>query len=106
MDLAAVDHILTPTRSVRRRLDFRRRVDPAVLRECLEIAVQAPTGGNLARYINHKCAPNCYTRVIGDTIWIVAAKNIRKGEELSYDYSTDGEGSIQCRCRPGCKTIF
>jgi len=50
MDLAAVDHILTTTRSVRRRLDFRRPVDPAVLRECLEIAVQAPTGGNLARY--------------------------------------------------------
>jgi len=50
MDLAGVDHILTTTRSVRRRLDFRRPVNPAVLRECLEIAVQAPTGGNLARY--------------------------------------------------------
>ena len=62
-------------------------------------------GGNIARYINHKCEPNCYTQVIGDTIWIRAAKNIRKGEELIYDYSTDGEGSIQCRCRPGCKTI-
>ena len=50
MDLAGVDHILTTTRSVRRRLDFRRPVNPAVLRECLEIAVQAPAGGNLARY--------------------------------------------------------
>ena len=36
----------------------------------------------------------------------LAARNIRKGEELSYDYSTDGEGSVQCKCRPGCKTIF
>ena len=26
------------------------------------------------------------------------------GEELTYDYSTDGEASIQCRCRPGCTT--
>jgi uncharacterized protein len=69
-------------------------------------ARDAAVGGNLARYINHKCEPNCYTQVIGDTIWIRAAKNIRKGEELSYDYSTDGEGSVQCRCRPGCKTIF
>ena len=50
MDLAAVDRVLTTTRSVRRRLDFRRPVDPAVLQECLDIAVQAPTGGNLARY--------------------------------------------------------
>src|SRR4051794_26222578 len=66
----------------------------------------AAVGGNIARYINHACKPNCYTQVIGDTIWIRAARNIRKGEELTYDYSTDGEGSIQCKCRPGCKTVF
>jgi len=64
----------------------------------------AAVGGNVARYINHACEPNCYTRVIGDTIWIIAARNIRKGEELTYDYSTDGEKTIQCRCRPGCTT--
>ena len=63
-------------------------------------------GGNISRFINHACKPNCYTQIIGDTIWIRAARNIRKGEELTYDYSTDGEGTIQCRCRPGCKTKF
>lgn len=62
----------------------------------------AAVGGNIARYINHSCRPNCYTRVIGETIWIIAARNIRKGEELTYDYSTDGAQSIRCRCRPGC----
>ena len=66
----------------------------------------AAVGGNLARYINHACRPNCYTEIVGDTIWIRAARNIRKGEELTYDYSTDGEASIPCRCRPGCKTVF
>ena len=66
----------------------------------------ASVGGNLARYINHACRPNCYTQVVGDTIWIRAARNIRKGEELTYDYFTDGEASIQCRCRPGCTTVF
>jgi SET domain-containing protein len=35
-------------------------------------------------------------------IWIRAAKNIEAGEELTYDYYTDGEKVIQCRCRPGC----
>jgi nitroreductase len=50
MDIAAVDHVLTTTRSVRRRLDLGRPVDPKVIEECLEIAVQAPTGGNIARY--------------------------------------------------------
>jgi uncharacterized protein len=64
----------------------------------------AAVGGNIARYINHSCSPNCYTRIIGDTIWIIAAKNIARGEELTYDYSTDGVGCIQCRCRPGCET--
>ena len=63
----------------------------------------AAVGGNIARYINHSCTPNCYTRVIGDTIWIIAARDIRKGEELTYDYSTDGAGAIPCRCRPGCQ---
>ena len=64
----------------------------------------AAVGGNVARYINHSCTPNCYTRVIGETIWIIAAKNIRKGEELTYNYETDGAQAIVCRCRPGCET--
>ena len=50
MDLAAVDRVLTTTRSVRRRLDLGRPVDPRLIDECLEIAIQAPTGGNIARY--------------------------------------------------------
>src|SRR5215468_1495302 len=46
MDLATVDRLLTTTRSVRKRLDFSRPVDPAVIERCLEIAMQAPTGSN------------------------------------------------------------
>jgi len=66
----------------------------------------AAFGGNVARYINHSCTPNCYTQIIGDTIWIRAARTIRRGEELTYNYSTDGEGTIPCRCRPGCRTVL
>ncbi len=46
MDLAAADHLLTTTRSVRKRLDFSKAVDPAVIARCIEIAMQAPTGSN------------------------------------------------------------
>ena len=46
LDLATVDHLLTTTRSVRRRLDLSRDVEPEVIEECLRLAVQAPTGGN------------------------------------------------------------
>ncbi len=59
-------------------------------------------GGNDARFINHACKPNCYSQVIGREVWIRAAKNIKAGEELSYDYYTDGDQIIQCKCRPGC----
>lgn len=46
MDLATVDKLLTTTRTVRKRLDLTRPVEPEIIRECLEIAIQAPTGGN------------------------------------------------------------
>ena len=41
---------------------------------------------NNARYINHSCNPNCEVDIIDNKIWIIAIKNIKKGEELSYDY--------------------
>jgi SET domain-containing protein len=63
----------------------------------------ANVGGNLARFINHACKPNCYSHIIGRTIWIRASRNIEAGEELTYNYYTDGEKLIPCRCRPGCK---
>ena len=40
------DQLLSTTRSVRKRLDLTRPVEPELIRECLELAVQAPTGGN------------------------------------------------------------
>ncbi|MEW9551717.1 nitroreductase family protein [Nonomuraea sp. NPDC050783] len=40
------DELLTTTRSVRKRLDLTRPVPLELVRECLEIALQAPTGGN------------------------------------------------------------
>jgi nitroreductase len=40
------DELLTTTRTVRKRLDFSRPVEPEILKECLEIALQAPSGSN------------------------------------------------------------
>src|SRR6185312_11596425 len=42
----SADQELTTTRSVRKRLDLSRPVEPEVIRECLEIALQAPSGSN------------------------------------------------------------
>ena len=50
MDRATVDQLLTTTRTVRKRLDLSKPVEPEVIQECLEIAIQAPNGGNQNRY--------------------------------------------------------
>lgn len=44
------DEVATTTRAVRRRLDLDRAVELEIVRECLRIAVQAPTGGSVERW--------------------------------------------------------
>lgn len=46
LDLATCDELLSTTRAVRKRLDFKRPVPRQVIEECLQLAVQAPTGSN------------------------------------------------------------
>ena len=68
----------------------------------------AAVGGNIARFINHSCTPNCWIEVDvpKKTIWIRASRLIEPGEELTYDYSTVGDHTIRCKCRPGCQTML
>ena len=68
--------------------------------------IDAGVGGNVARFINHGCKPNCYIDIKKGVIWIRASRAIRKGEELVYDYNTDGDGLIECRCTPGCQRLL
>jgi SET domain-containing protein len=63
----------------------------------------AGVGGNVARFINHACKPNCYSHIIDGIIWIRAGRTIEAGEELTYHYYTGGTAEIPCQCRPGCK---
>ena len=46
IDRVATDKLLTTTRSVRKRLDLTREVEPQVIQDCIDIALQAPTGTN------------------------------------------------------------
>jgi hypothetical protein len=48
--------------------------------------IDANVGGNAARWINHGCDPNCETEEEDGRVWIQAIRDIRRGEELSYDY--------------------
>ena len=65
--------------------------------------IDANVNGNIGRFINHSCKPNCYSNIIEGVIWIIAGRNLRKGEELTYNYFTDGDKEIPCKCRLGCK---
>jgi SET domain-containing protein len=66
----------------------------------------AAVGGNIARFINHACRPNCWFEIVGKTIWIRASRRIEPGEELTFDYCTIGERTIPCRCRPTCPNFL
>ena len=56
---------------------------------------------NIARLINHSCDPNCEVFGSGLKIWVYAMKNIKKGEELSYDYGFNFDEDFKnypCKC--------
>ncbi|MBT3866075.1 SET domain-containing protein-lysine N-methyltransferase [Candidatus Woesearchaeota archaeon] len=56
--------------------------------------------GNDAKYINHSCEPNAESLNEDGHIWIEAVKDIKKGEEITYDYclTTDDYKDHPCRC--------
>ncbi|MBL8961530.1 MAG: SET domain-containing protein-lysine N-methyltransferase [Gemmatimonadetes bacterium] len=68
--------------------------------------IDAANEGNDARYINHSCDPNCEAVITKGHIYIAALRNIKKGEELFYDYSyardknttEEDEKLYVCRC--------
>ena len=55
---------------------------------------------NPARFLNHSCAPNCEAELIDGRIWIVALRDIRAGEEITFDYGYDLEDYRDHPC--GC----
>ena len=51
-----------------------------------KIVLDGNIKSNTAKYINHSCNPNCEVDIIKGKIWILAIKDIKRGDELSYDY--------------------
>jgi SET domain-containing protein len=63
------------------------------------IVIDGCDNGNIARYINHSCDPNCYYTFKGNRVLIFALKDIFPNEELTIDYCYDSEGEkITCTC--------
>eukprot|EP00919_Chromeraceae_sp_WS-2016_P019793 GHVR01047012.1.p1 GENE.GHVR01047012.1~~GHVR01047012.1.p1 ORF type:complete len:119 (+),score=18.41 GHVR01047012.1:335-691(+) len=71
--------------------------------------VDATKKGNLARFMNHCCTPNCYCKVVTDEmntphIVVIAKHEILPAEEITYDYQFNvEEEKLLCRCgAPNC----
>ena len=68
--------------------------------------IDAAYGGNVARFINHSCDPNCESVIERGHVYIHALRDIEPGEELAYDYwfvldephSAANKALYPCRC--------
>ena len=67
-------------------------------------AIQGGGRGNVARYINHACLPNCTPQEKNRRVFIVARRDIKPGEEFGYNYGRDywQEYIAPIGCRCGC----
>jgi SET domain-containing protein len=74
--------------------------------------IDAGVEGNESRWINHSCAPNCEIREHRGRIYVHALRELKKGEELFYDYNLEPadrrtkklEQCFRCDCgAPSCR---
>lgn len=86
LDRQTVDHLLSTTRAVRKRLDLDRPVPPEVIEECLRLAIQAPTGSNRQGW--H---------------WVVVTDADKRA--ALADMYRDGFGPYMDRARGGSETL-
>lgn len=77
-----------------------------------KVCIDAAVDGNDARFINHSCAPNCEAVDEKRRIYIEAIRDIAPGEELTYDYQYERDGTEDekwekiyiCKCgAPTCR---
>lgn len=59
--------------------------------------------GQHSYFINHSCSPNCIIKMAGNIPFLIALKNIKVGEELTFDYSSTSNETpltweINCKC--------
>lgn len=71
-----------------------------------EYDIDGDVPDNDAKYVNHSCNPNCEVEIIDDEIYIIALRDIKKGEEITFNYGFEfDEDYIEhpCNCgSPNC----
>jgi len=67
-----------------------------------EIVIDANYGGNSMRWINHSCYPNCEANEENGRMYIDALRDIKPGDELTYDYNL----IVEERYTPALKRMY
>jgi len=100
-----IGELVRPTVADRREADYNNRGWESSYLFKLDdgLTVDATIRGGAARFINHSCDPNCYTKIIvlegQKRIVIYSRRVINPGEELTYDYHFDyEEDKVPCHC--------
>jgi len=61
------------------------------------------------KYINHSCDPTVYVKTKNGVRNVSAMRNIQEGDEITFDYSIDGdnEGTFPCKCgSKNCRKVY
>ncbi len=70
-------------------------------------SVDASQGGDATAFINHSCAPNCFSRVTRGHFLILALRDIAAGEEITLDYTPSQHPGLPCTCgAPNCDGVM
>lgn len=67
-----------------------------------DVVIDAAYDGNDARFINHSCDPNCDAVIEDKRIWIETIRDVKRGEELAYDYAYE----LEERHSPALKKLY
>ncbi|KAI8389486.1 hypothetical protein BD560DRAFT_381843 [Blakeslea trispora] len=113
MVLEFVGEVIRPQVAMKREREYKRAVDGHYLfRVDEETVLDATKKGNLARFINHCCSPNCSIKIVmlhqQKKVVICTNRTIEAGEEITYDYEyTNQTEHLPCLCGSKfCKGIF
>ena len=71
-----------------------------------EFDLDGSVEGNIARFINHSCAPNAESELDDGRIWIVALRDIAPGEEITFNYGYDLEDYRDHPCHCGARNCI
>lgn len=70
-------------------------------------SIDASRGGDATAFINHSCAPNCFSRVVRGHMLFFALRDIAAGEEITLDYTPSQHPGRPCTCgAPNCRGVM